>query len=152
MTDKKPQFPLCSKYGIDVPKLRLPLIKYTMTDWYHTFEQAELALSKAYEHKDFEQCEKSCPFVSQHKMEGKLDLVNEAIALYENEEFDEYEKLDDGEYSWEGEGKAETVINWLKSQLKCGAGVSELTPKGGSIRGKPRDRGETPLPHTISKS
>jgi phage N-6-adenine-methyltransferase len=34
--------------------------------------EASLAYSEGFEHKDFEQCEKSCPFVSQHKMEGKL--------------------------------------------------------------------------------
>jgi hypothetical protein len=28
---------------------------------------------------DFEQCEKSCPFVSQHKMEGKLAVLDEII-------------------------------------------------------------------------
>jgi len=56
--------------------------QYRSIEQIHWFrELASLAYSEGFEHKDFEQCEKSCPFVSQHKMEGKLAVLNEMDKL-----------------------------------------------------------------------
>ena len=83
--------------------------QYRSIEQIHWFrELASLAYSEGFEHKDFEQCEKSCPFVSQHKMEGKLAVL-EMLEKHKNDITNNEAELNFG---------FGAVMLWLKSQLK----------------------------------